>query len=75
VDFLGREPDAPGLALWADDTNSCGADAGCRAFKRVGTSAAFFLPLYVVEFGGDYVSAEVFKAFTSSDEYRKRFAQ
>jgi hypothetical protein len=45
VDFLGREPDAPGLAFWADNINSCGADADCRASKRVETSAAFFLSI------------------------------
>ena len=27
------------------------------------------------EFGGDYVKAEMVKAFISPDEYRKRFGQ
>jgi len=42
-DFLNREPDAQGLAFWVNNIESCGADANCRAVKRVDTSAAFFL--------------------------------
>jgi hypothetical protein len=42
-DFLGREPDAAGLAFWVNNIESCGADARCREVKRIDTSAAFFL--------------------------------
>jgi uncharacterized protein (TIGR03118 family) len=45
LDFLNREPDAAGLAFWVNGIESCGADAQCRAVKRVDTSAAFFLSL------------------------------
>jgi hypothetical protein len=42
-DFLNREPDDAGLAFWTNNIESCGANAACRAEKRVDTSAAFFL--------------------------------
>ena len=44
-DFLNRAPDAAGLKFWTDNINACGADAECRTFKRVDTSAAFFLSI------------------------------
>ncbi|HEX3560581.1 MAG TPA: PQQ-dependent sugar dehydrogenase [Pyrinomonadaceae bacterium] len=44
-DFLSREPDASGLQFWTNNIESCGADAQCRAVKRVDTSAAFFLSI------------------------------
>jgi uncharacterized protein (TIGR03118 family) len=43
LDFLNREPDAPGLAFWINEIESCGADANCRAVKRINVSGAFFL--------------------------------
>ena len=43
LDFLNREPDSSGLAFWVNNIDSCGADAQCRAVKRIDTSAAFFL--------------------------------
>ncbi len=43
LDFLNREPDASGLAFWVNEIESCGADANCRAVKRVNVSGAFFL--------------------------------
>ena len=49
LDFLGREPDADGLAFWIDNIRSCGADLQCREVKRINTSAAFFLS---IEFQG-----------------------
>jgi hypothetical protein len=45
VDFLGREPDEAGLGFWANNIESCGNDAQCRAAKRIDTSAAFFLSI------------------------------
>ena len=45
VDFLGREPDAPGLAFWKEQITSCGADMACRDVKRINVSAAFFLSI------------------------------
>ncbi|HWN09106.1 MAG TPA: carboxypeptidase regulatory-like domain-containing protein [Pyrinomonadaceae bacterium] len=45
VDFLGREPDEAGLNFWIDNIDNCGDDAKCRDFKRIDTSAAFFLSI------------------------------
>jgi len=45
VDFLGREPDESGLGFWVNNIEGCGADANCRAGKRIDTSAAFFLSI------------------------------
>jgi CSLREA domain-containing protein len=45
LDFLGREADAPGLAFWTNNIESCGASPSCRDAKRVDTSAAFFLSI------------------------------
>jgi hypothetical protein len=50
-DFLGREPDAAGLAFWTGQITSCGADAGCRDVKRINVSAAFFLSIEFQETG------------------------
>jgi Ca2+-binding RTX toxin-like protein len=51
LDFLGREPDAPGLAFWTANITSCGANPGCIDVKRVHTSAAFFLSIEFQETG------------------------
>jgi hypothetical protein len=51
ADFLNRAPDAPGLAHWANEIESCGADAQCREVKRVHVSAAFFLSIEFQETG------------------------
>ncbi len=45
ADFLGREPDAAGLAFWTGEINGCGADAVCVEVKRINVSAAFFLSI------------------------------
>jgi CSLREA domain-containing protein len=50
-DFLNREPDAPGLAHWTNEIESCGADLQCREVKRVNVSAAFFLSIEFQETG------------------------
>jgi hypothetical protein len=51
LDFLGREPDAAGLAFWTDEIEKCGADAQCREVKRINVSAAFFLSIEFQETG------------------------
>ncbi|HEY0174282.1 MAG TPA: SBBP repeat-containing protein [Pyrinomonadaceae bacterium] len=51
ADFLNREPDAPGLAHWVNEIESCGADSGCREVKRINVSAAFFLSIEFQETG------------------------
>ena len=51
LDFLGREPDAEGLAFWTGEIEQCGADVVCREVKRVNVSAAFFLSIEFQETG------------------------
>lgn len=52
LDFLGREPDGPGLGFWTNEITICSdaskrqtneSEAQCVARKRVNTSGAFFL--------------------------------
>ncbi len=52
LDFLNREPDAPGLAFWTGEITECSDPANrhpgesledCTQRKRANTSAAFFL--------------------------------
>lgn len=59
-DFLNREPDAPGLQFWADQIESCGADAGCREVRRINVSAAFFLSIEFQETG--YLAYRMYNA-------------
>ncbi len=51
ADFLNREPDAPGLAHWTNEIESCGSDAACREVRRINVSAAFFLSIEFQETG------------------------
>ena len=44
-DFLGREPDASGLAFWKSQIDACNGNAACIADRRVQVSAAFFLSI------------------------------
>ena len=44
-DFLGRDPDAPGLAFWVNEIEKCDTDQQCRAVRRINVSAAFFLSI------------------------------
>jgi hypothetical protein len=59
-DFLGREPDAGGLAFWKGGITSCGSDAQCREVKRIDTSAAFFLSIEFQNTG--YLVERMYKA-------------
>lgn len=52
LDFLGREPDAGGLAFWVGQINACAGNASCIAAARVNTSAAFFLSIEYQETSG-----------------------
>ena len=54
LDFLNREPDAPGLAFWIDNIDKCNdaarrpagqTVAQCIEIQRITTSAAFFLSI------------------------------
>ncbi|MGH9875098.1 MAG: S8 family serine peptidase [Pyrinomonadaceae bacterium] len=51
LDFLNREPDAGGLAFWADQITSCGSDQSCIEIRRINVSAAFFLSIEFQETG------------------------
>jgi uncharacterized repeat protein (TIGR01451 family) len=53
LDFLGREPDPAGLAFWVNNITSCGANPACIEFKRIETSAAFFLSIEFQETAGN----------------------
>ena len=48
-DFLNREPDAPGLAHWTDQTTNCGAPDPLVC--RINVSAAFYLSIEFQETG------------------------
>jgi uncharacterized repeat protein (TIGR01451 family) len=52
LDFLGREPDAAGLAFWSGQITACGGSVSCIAAKRVDVSASFFLSIEFQETGG-----------------------
>jgi Ca2+-binding RTX toxin-like protein len=58
LDFLGREPDASGLAFWTTNITSCGADPACIAVKRIDTSAAFFLSTEFQETSGNVLRTQ-----------------
>ena len=51
LDFLNREPDAGGLAFWADQITSCGSNQACIEIRRINVSAAFFLSIEFQETG------------------------
>ena len=59
-DFLGREPDAEGLAFWTHELEACMGDRLCREVKRVNVSAAFFLSIEFQETG--YLAYRLHKA-------------
>jgi len=51
LDFLGREPDAGGLAYWTNEIAQCGSNAACIAQRRIGISAAFLVETEFQEAG------------------------
>lgn len=50
-DFLGREPDAAGLAFWSNEIDMCGTNAACVDFKRQTVSADYFFSIEFQETG------------------------
>jgi hypothetical protein len=56
IDFLGREPDAAGLAFWVGQTTNCGNPDPLVC--RVNVSAAFFLSIEFQETGFYAVRAQ-----------------
>jgi hypothetical protein len=51
LDFFSREPDASGLAFWANQITSCGSDSACIELKRINVSAAFYMSIEFQETG------------------------
>jgi hypothetical protein len=60
LDFLNREPDAPGLAFWTNQLSSCGSDTACIELRRINVSAAFFLSIEFQQTG--YLVYRIYKA-------------
>jgi hypothetical protein len=60
ADFLNRDADAPGLAFWIDQIESCGADQDCRRLRRDNVSGAFFLSIEYQETG--FLAYKAYKA-------------
>jgi CubicO group peptidase (beta-lactamase class C family) len=60
LDFLNREPDAPGLEFWVNNITGCGAEMTCREVTRINTSAAYFLSIEFQETG--YLAERFYKA-------------
>ena len=59
-DFLNRQSDPAGLTFWVNEIESCGADAQCRAVKRINVSAAFFLSIEFQQTG--YFVIRIYKS-------------
>jgi len=59
LDFFSRTPDAAGLAFWANEITSCGADEQCKEVKRINVSAAFFLSIEFQQTG--YLVERIYK--------------
>jgi hypothetical protein len=69
LDFLSREPDAPGLQFWTNEIEQCGPNPQCREVKRINVSAAFFLSIEFQETG--FLVARLYKlAFEAKVPYR-----
>ncbi|MFN2491286.1 MAG: Calx-beta domain-containing protein [Pyrinomonadaceae bacterium] len=51
IDFLNREPDAPGHAFWSDQIVSCGTDRECINVRSINVSGSFFLSIEFKETG------------------------
>ena len=60
LDFLNRQPDAPGLAFWTNQITSCGSNQACIDDKRINVSAAFFLSIEFQQTG--YLVERIYKA-------------
>ena len=69
LDFLGREPDAAGMAYWAGQITACGADVVCQRSRRRDVSAAFFVESEFQESGG-YVYRLHKATFGFAPDYR-----
>ena len=70
VDFFNREADAPGLAFWKEQINSC-TDQACREIRRINVSAAFFLSIEFQQTGYLVYKANQ-AAFNSGEQLQLR---
>lgn len=71
-DFLNREPDAAGLAFWANQIAACGTNAACLDDRRINVSAAFFLSIEFQETG--FMVHRLYKAsFARAPQYLNEF--
>ncbi|MFN2491289.1 MAG: M12 family metallo-peptidase [Pyrinomonadaceae bacterium] len=74
IDFFNREPDAPGLAFWKNQIESCetlpAADRqGCREIRRINVSASFFVSIEFQETG--YLVYKAYQASFNTGEFLK----
>ena len=69
TDFFNREADAPGLAFWKDQIDSCGMDQACLEIRRINVSAAFFVSIEFQETG--YLVYKANQAAFNSGEFLK----
>ena len=60
LDFLNRPGDSSGVDFWVGGIEQCGTNSTCRDFKRIQTSAAFFLSIEFQETG--YLVYRMYKA-------------
>ena len=60
LDFLNREPDAPGFGFWTNEITVCGTNPQCIEVKRINVSGAFFLSIEFQETG--YLVYRMYKA-------------
>jgi Calx-beta domain/Metallo-peptidase family M12 len=72
VDFLNREPDAPGLSFWTGQTTACGNPDPLVC--RVNVSAAFFLSIEFQETGFFAIRAQRAAFGRRSDNASTRMA-
>jgi len=77
LDFLGREPDASGLAFWTNLITACGANAACIEGARVNVSAAFFLSIEYQETSGAVIRLQraAFGKFSADPALRLTYQQ
>ena len=71
IDFLNREPDAPGFSFWTGEIDNCTPKPQCTEIKRINVSAAFYLS---IEFQGTgYLVERVYKASYGDDSGTSTF--
>jgi photosystem II stability/assembly factor-like uncharacterized protein len=60
LDFLGRQPDANGLAFWTREIAVCGMNRDCLDAQRVNVSASYFLSIEFQQTG--FLVEKMYKA-------------